>query len=104
LLWNPQNIYSREGLKREGSSVYAFQKPERPFKELRFPKKIKEEVGVARDSRQDEISVAEPSQKALEPVTTPNPMMAEQEKTREEPFSSTQSDPQKEQEITKDID
>lgn len=104
LLWNPQNIYSREGLKRKGSSVYAFQKPERPFKELSFPKKIKEEVGVARDPGQDEISITEPYQKALEPVTNPNPMTAEQKKTQEEPSSSTQSDPQGEQEATGNIE
>jgi hypothetical protein len=104
LLWNPQNIYSREGLKRKGSSVYAFQKPERPLKELKLPKKTKEEVGVTRDLEQDEIATAEPFQKASEPVTNPTPMMAEQEKTQEEPFSSTQSDPQEEQGVTGNID
>jgi hypothetical protein len=104
LLWNPQNIYSREGLKREGSSVYAFQKPEKPFKELKLPRKTKEEVGVARDLRQDEISIAEPSQKASEPATTPNPVMAEQEKMQEDPFLSTRSDLQEEQEATGNID
>jgi len=104
LLWNPQNIYSREGLKREGSSVYAFQKPEKPFKELKLQKKTKEEVGVARDLGRDEISIAEPSQKASEPVTTPNPVMAEQEKTQEAPSPSTRSDLQEEQEATGNID
>jgi hypothetical protein len=82
LLWNPQNIYSREGLKREGSSVYAFQKPERPFKELKLPRKAKEEVDGPRELGQDEISVAEPSQEAFEPLTTPNPVMPEQGKRR----------------------
>jgi hypothetical protein len=104
LLWNPQNIYSREGLKREGSSVYAFQKPERPFQELKLPKKTKEEVEGARESGEDEIATAEPSQMASEPVTDPNPMMAEQEKTQEEPSSSTQSDLQEEQEVTGHIE
>jgi len=104
LLWNPQNIYSREGLKRKGSSVYAFQKPERPFKELKLAKKAKEEVEGPRELGQDEMSVAEPSQKTSEPVTNPTPMMAEQEKTHEEPSSPTQSDLQKEQEVTEDID
>jgi len=80
LLWNPQNIYSREGLKRKGSSVYAFQKPERPFKELKLLKKTKEEGEGARDSGQDEIATAEPSQMAPEPAIDPNPMMAEQGK------------------------
>jgi hypothetical protein len=103
LLWNPQNIYSREGLKRKGSSVYAFQKPEKPLKELKLQKKTKEEVGVARDLGQDEISTTEPSQKAFEPVITPNPVMAEQEKTQEAPSSSTQSDLQEEQEVTGNI-
>jgi hypothetical protein len=104
LLWNPQNIYSREGLKRKGSSVYAFQKPERPFKEFKPQEKIKEEVGVARELGRDGISIAEPSQKALEPVTTPSPMIAEQEKTQEEPSSFTESDRQKEQEVTENIE
>lgn len=104
LLWNPQNNYSREGLKRKGSSVYAFQKPERPFKELKLPKKAKEEVDEPRELGQDEISVAEPSQEAFEPLTTPNPVMPEQGKTQEEPSSSTQSDLQEEQEVTENID
>jgi hypothetical protein len=104
LLWNPQNIYSREGLKREGSSVYAFQKPERPFKELKLPRKAKEEVDGPRELGQDEISVAEPSQEAFEPLTTPNPVMPEQGKTQEEPSSSAQSDLQEVQEATENID
>ena len=104
LLWNPQNIYSREGLKRKGSSVYAFQKPERPSNELKLPKKTKEEVGVARDLEQDDILIAEPSQKPSEPLTNPNPMMAEQEKTQEESSSSTQNDLQEEQEVTGNIE
>jgi len=100
LLWNPQNIYSREGLKRKGSSVYAFQKPERPFKELKLPKKTKKEVeGAREDLGQNEIAAADPSQMASEPVIDPDPMMAEQEKTQEEPSSSTQSDLQEEQEV-----
>jgi hypothetical protein len=106
LLWNPQNIYSRAGLKREGSSVYAYQKPERPFKDLMLPKKIKEEVSVASELGQDEMTTEEPSQKASEFVTsiTPIPMMAEQEKTQEEPSSSTQSDLKEEQEITENTE
>jgi hypothetical protein len=104
LLWNPQNIYSREGLKREGSSVYAFQKPERPFKELKLPRKTKEEVGVGRDLGQDQISIAEPSQKASEPVTAPTPVIAEQEKIQEDPSPSRRSDLQEEQEATGNID
>jgi hypothetical protein len=104
LLWNPQNIYSREGLKRKGSSVYAFQKPERPYKELKPPKKTKEEVEGARELGQDEIATAEPYQKASEPETNTNPMTAEQEETQEEPSSSTQSDLQEEQEVTENIE
>jgi hypothetical protein len=104
LLWNPQNIYSKEGLKRKGSSVYAFQKPERPFKELKLPKKTKEEVKGARELGQDQIATAEPSQMASEPVTNPNPMMAEQEETQEEPSSSTQSNLQEEREVTGNIE
>jgi hypothetical protein len=104
LLWNPQNIYSREGLKRNGASVYVFQKPERPYKELKPPKKAKEEVDEPRELGQDEISVAEPSQEAFEPVTTPNPVMPEQGNTQEEPTPSTQSDLQEEQEVTENID
>jgi hypothetical protein len=104
LLWNPQNTYSREGLKRKGSSVYAFQKPEKPLKELRLPIRTKEEVEAAKELRQDEIVTTEPSQIASEPATNPNPIMAEQEKTQEEPSSSTQSDLQEEQEGTGNID
>jgi hypothetical protein len=104
LLWNPQNIYSIEGLKRKGSSVYAFQKPEKSFKELKLPKKTKEEVEGARELGQDEISTAEPSQMASEPTTNPNPMMAEQEKNQAEPSSSKQSDLQDGQEVTENID
>jgi hypothetical protein len=91
-------------LKKKGSSAYAFQKPERPFKELKLPKKTKEEVEGARELDQDEIATAEPSQEASDPVTNPNPMMAEQEKTPEESSSSTQSDPQEEQEAAGDIE
>jgi hypothetical protein len=104
LLWNPQNIYSREGLKREGSSVYAFQKPQRPLQELKVPRKIKEEAGVAKGLGQEEISIAEPSAKASEPVTTPNPVMTEQEKIQEDPSPSTRSDLQVEQEATENSD
>jgi hypothetical protein len=104
LLWNPKNIYSIEGLKRKGSSVYAFQKPEKSFKELKLPKKTKEEVEGARELGQDEISTAEPSQMASEPTTNPNPMMAEQEKNQAEPSSSKQSDLQDGQEVTENID
>jgi hypothetical protein len=104
LLWNPQNIYSREGLKRKGSSVYAFQKPEKPFKEWRLPKKTKEEVGGERDAGQDEIPAADPSPKAFEPLTTPNPMMAEQEKNQGESSSSIEGDRQEEQEVSENID
>jgi len=102
LLWNPQNIYSREGLKRKGSSVYAFQKPEKPFKEWRLQKKIKEEVGGERDSAQNEIPIAEPSQMASDPTT--NPMTAEQEKNQVESSSSIEGDRQEEQEIKENID
>jgi hypothetical protein len=104
LLWNPQNIYSREGLKRKGSPVYAFQKPERPLKALKLQKKTKAEVGGERVSGQDEISIAEPSQEASGPVTTQYPVMAEQEKMQEDSSLSTQSDLQEEQEVTENID
>jgi hypothetical protein len=98
LLWNPQNIYSREGLKRKGSSVYAFQKPERPFKEVKLSRSKKEGVRRERKLGPEEIPKTDPSQMASEPVIDPNPMMAEREKTQEEPSSSTQNDPQEQQE------
>jgi hypothetical protein len=104
LLWNPQNIYSREGLKRKGSSVYAFQKPERPFKEVRPPERTKEEVRGERELGPEEISMAEFPQKPSEPVIDPDPIMPEQEKTQEESSPSTQSDLQEEQEITENIE
>jgi hypothetical protein len=104
LLWNPQNIYSREGLKRKGSSVYAFQRPEKPFKELKLPKKTKEEIQGERVLGQDEIPIAEPSQEASEPVTNPNPVITEQEKMKEDPSLLTRSDLQEEQEVTGNIE
>jgi hypothetical protein len=104
LLWNPQNIYSREGLKRKGSSVYAFQRPEKPFKELKLPRKTKEEIEGERVLGQDEIPIAEPSQEASEPMTSPTPVMAEQEKMKEDPSLSTRSDLQEEQEVTGNIE
>jgi hypothetical protein len=41
---------------------------------------------------------------APEPAIDPNPMMAEREKTQEEPSSSTQSYLQEEQEVTGNIE
>jgi hypothetical protein len=48
--------------------------------------------------------MAEFPQKSSEPVIDPDQIMAEREKTQEEPSPSTQSDPQEEQEITENIE
>src|SRR4030067_1787938 len=54
LLWNPQNIYSRQGLKREGASEFAYQRPEKMIKDLKLSRRPKEENGATSDSVQGE--------------------------------------------------
>ena len=104
LLWNPQNIYSAEGLKRKGSSLYVFQKPERTLNDVKRSKKIKEESVATTDSGQGEILAFDASQRPFEPVTNLNAATAEQPQPEEEPPPSTQSDPQEGEEVTEKID
>jgi hypothetical protein len=104
LLWNPQNIYSREGLRRKGSSIYVFQKPERPLKQVKLLERTKEEVGEERELGPEEISTIEASQEAPEPVKDPNPLIAAQEKSQEEPSSPTQIDLQHKHEVIENIE
>jgi hypothetical protein len=103
LLWNPQNIYSRQGLKREGASEFAYQRSEKIIKEVILSKKPKEESRATSDLVQGEPAVSEPSQKASEPVIHQNPVTAEQQNSQEEPSPSTQSDPQEGQEVAGSI-
>ncbi len=104
LLWNPQNIYSRQGLKREGASEFAYQRPEKMIKDLKLSRRPKEESGATSDSVQGEALASDASQKASEPMTNLDPMTAEHQNSKEEPSSSTQTDPQEEQEVTGNID
>jgi len=104
LLWNPQNIYSRQGLKREGASDFAYQRPEKVIRDLKLSRRPKEESRATSDSVKEEALASDTSQRASEPMTSPTPMMAEQEKIQEEPHSLTESDPQKEQDVTGNID
>lgn len=103
LLWNPQNIYSRQGLKREGASEFAYQRPEKTVKDSKLPRRPKEESGPPSESVQEEALAPDVSRQASEPATTLNPVMAEQQKPEEEPSSLAQSDPQEEPEVTEDI-
>lgn len=103
LLWNPQNIYSRHGLKREGASEFAYQRPEKTVKDSKLPRRPKEESGPPSESVQEEALAPDVSRQASEPATTLNPVMAEQQKPEEEPSSLAQSDPQEEPEVTEDI-
>ena len=68
MLWNPQNIYSKVGLKREGSSELAFQKPEKTIKEGKLLKKAKEGV-VTEDLEQGQVFTVDSSPVASESMT-----------------------------------
>lgn len=103
LLWNPQNIYSRQGLKREGASEFAYQRPEKTVRDSNLPRRPKEESGLPSESVQEEALAPDVSRQAPDPATTPNPMMAGEEKTEGEPSSLAQTDP-KEPKVTEDFE
>jgi hypothetical protein len=103
LLWNPQNIYSRQGLKREGASEFAYQRPEKTVRDSNLPRRPKEESGLPSESVQEEALAPDVSRQAPDPGTTPNPMMAGEEKTEGEPSSLAQTDP-KEPKVTEDFE
>jgi hypothetical protein len=68
MLWNPQNIYTRAGLKREGSSEFAFQKPEKAVKDRKPSKRAKESEATS-DSGREQISTVDSSPMASESMT-----------------------------------
>jgi len=104
LLWNPQNIYSAQGLKRKGTSEFAYQRPQKIIKELTPSRRHGENGAGERDSANGETLVSDVSSKASEPLTNPNPVATEQEKIPLEPSSQAQIDPPEEQGITGDAD
>jgi hypothetical protein len=108
MLWNPQNIYSKVGLKREGSSELAFQKPEKTIKEGKLLKKAKEAVvtedleqgqvftvdssPVASESMTDQSITNVEKQAPLEPVTHPSVVPVEEHDPVDGSSVSTESD------------
>jgi len=108
MLWNPQNIYSRVGLKRDGQSELASQEPEKVVKDAKLVKRTKE-VGATGDSGRGQISTVDSSpmasesmtsqsvtnvekQAPSESVTNPSVVPVEEQGAMDEPPSSTQSD------------
>jgi hypothetical protein len=108
MLWNPQNIYSSVGLKREGSSEFVYQRPEKPVKD-RIPLKRTREVEATADSGREQTSTVDSSPMTSESITNQGAMKAEEPAPSEsmpnlsvvpveeqdpmdEPPSSTQSD------------
>ena len=108
MLWNPQNIYSRVGLKREGSSEFAYQRPEKLVKD-RNPSKRAREGEATGDSGREQTSTVDSSPMASESMTNQGVMKGEEPAPSEsttnlsvvpveeqdpmdEPPSSTQSD------------
>jgi hypothetical protein len=59
MLWNPQNVYSRIGLKRKGASEYAFQAPGQFVKGREGSNGTKDakEGGTMADLGQEQVSV-----------------------------------------------
>ncbi len=105
MLWNPRNIYSIEGLKREGSSEFAYQKPERAIREAKVSKRTKEGEPT-RDLAREEVSPSGPPQMASESVINLELMAVKTENPADEPPPSTgsESDQQEGQVVTEDIE
>ncbi len=91
MLWNPQNIYSRVGLKREGSSEFAYQRPEKLVKD-RNPSKRAREGEATGDSGREQTSTVDSSPMASESTTNLSVVPVEEQDPMDEPPSSTQSD------------
>jgi hypothetical protein len=68
MLWNPQNAYLRVGLRREGSSEFTLQTPERAVKEGKFLKRGNEGEAPI-DLRRNRVSAVDSSPKASESKT-----------------------------------
>jgi hypothetical protein len=96
MLWNPQNIYSRAGLKREGSSEFVYQKPEKVIREAKLPKKTQENERPD-DLGEEEVSPFDPSQRTSESLADVSLMAEEPEQPIGEPPSSTEGNPQRDQ-------
>jgi hypothetical protein len=77
MLWNPQNIYSRVGLKREGSSEFAYQRPEKLVKD-RNPLKRAREGEATGDSGREQTSTVDSSPMASESMTNQDVMKGEE--------------------------
>ncbi len=90
MLWNPKNLYSVAGLKRKGSSVYAFQNPQPPHKEVRISRKIGEGA-TPKDTKEEEIRSTPFHEPQLE-----DPAMTDQENPQRASSLSTSSDEQEE--------
>jgi len=105
MLWNPRNIYSTEGLKREGSSEFAYQKPERAIREAKVSKRTKEDKPKT-DLGQEEIALSDPPQRSSESVTNLELMTVEMENPTDEssPSTESESDQQEGQVVTEDIE
>lgn len=97
MLWNPQNIYSKYGLKREDLSEFVFQTSHKVFKDAKLPKKAMDE-GATGDLRREGILAFDSSQRA--PESTANPDLQKIE--HQAPFnalpSSTRGDQREEEE------
>ena len=91
MLWNPQNIYSRVGLKREGSSEFAYQRPEKLVKD-RNPSRRAREGEATGDSGREQTSTVDSSPMASESMTNLSVVPVEEQDPMDEPPSSTQSD------------
>jgi hypothetical protein len=73
MLWNPQNIYSRVGLKREGSSEFAYPRPEKPVKD-RSPQKRARKGEATGDSGREQTPTVHSSPITSESMTNQNVM------------------------------
>jgi hypothetical protein len=108
MLWNPQNIYSRAGLKREGSSEFAYQRPEKPVNDRNSLKRAREgeatgDLGREQTSAVDSSPISSESMKNQSLMIGEEPAPSEStinlsvvpledQDPMDEPLSSTQSD------------
>jgi hypothetical protein len=91
LLWNPQNIYSKEGLKGEGSSEFAYQESEKTFRNASLVKKAKE-IRKTSMTGQEEVSSSDPFRITSESMMNQEPMAVEMENPVKGPHASAGSD------------
>ena len=91
MLWNPQNIYTRAGLKKEGSLKFAFQKHEKVVKD-RKPLRRAREGEATGDLGREQASTVDASPMASESMMDPSMKAVEEQSPVDEPPFSTQSD------------